>query len=81
MTVFEKIMEDYYDDEFLIVDGFNEAIIGIDLSSMSIVYSSKICLDILTRRGFLEDEALEHFYFNIKSANFEDKSPIFVELY
>jgi len=62
----ELILENYNDEDFLIADGFNDAIIGVDESSMRLIYSVSKCLNILeTVEKMSELEALEYFTFNV----------------
>ena len=73
----ELILESYSDEDFLIADGFNDAIIGVDESSMRLIYSVSKCLNILeTVEGMSELEALEYFNFNVSGAYMGEKTPI-----
>ena len=74
----DRILEQYPEEEFLKADGFDEAIIGIDESSMRLVYSVKKCIEILTE-DMLEEDALEHFNFNVKGSYVGEKTPIWCE--
>lgn len=76
----DSIYERYPDEEFLIADGFNDAIIGVDDTKMILVYSSKRVISILVENEEMEHEdALEHFYFNIKGSYVGEKTPLFVD--
>jgi hypothetical protein len=44
MSKIDRIIHAYPDDEFLIADGFDSAILGVDESSKKIIYSVKECL-------------------------------------
>ena len=73
----EEIL-DRYDVEFLKVDGYDSAIIGVDESnvdSYKLIYSVSICLDILMEQMSYID-ALEHFHQNISGAYVGDKTPV-----
>ena len=74
----EVILERFPDDEFLKADGFDSAIIGVDTTSMRLVYSEKECIELLCLEGMDFEEALEHFDFNVKGAYMGDKTPIWV---
>ena len=37
MTTLEQIFENYYDQDFLIADGFNDAVIGVEINSMCLI--------------------------------------------
>jgi len=75
MVNLDDLFNRYPDVEFLIADGFNEAIIGVDETQMRLIYSMNKCIDILCRE-MEYDEALEYFSFNIHQAYVGDKTPI-----
>ena len=75
MSVLEQIIETYPDDTFLKADGFDSAIIGVDSESMRLIYSVTKCLDIL-EQDMSEDDALEHFLFNVQGAYVGKHTPI-----
>jgi len=70
-----QLIENYSDEELLIADGFDLAIIGIDDESMRIIYSMKKCIEILTE-SMNEEEALEYFYYNVKGSYVGERTPI-----
>ena len=72
----EKIVERYDDEIFLKADGFDEAIIGVDETQMKLIYSVSKCLDILIEEGLTEEDALEHFNFNVSGSYVGEKTPI-----
>lgn len=74
----EAILEQFPEDKFLKADGFDSAIIGVDTTSMRLVYSEKKCIELLCLEGMDYEEALEHFDFNVKGAYMGDKTPIWV---
>ena len=74
----DAIIENYYDEELLIADGFNEAVIGIDPNSLRIIYSMRKCIEILIR-DMSEEEAIEYFNFNVLGAYVGEKTPIFCD--
>jgi hypothetical protein len=66
-TLLSKIIEYYGDEsEILIADGFDEAVIGIEESTMRLIYSVNRCIEILIIEGMSWEEAIEHFDFNVK---------------
>lgn len=71
-----KILEKYSEEEFLIADGFDDAIIGVDLMTMRLIYSVSKCIDILIKEDMTEEEAEEFFEFNVSGAYVGDKTPI-----
>jgi len=75
MSMLQDIIENYYEYDFLIADGFNDAVIGVDESSMRLIYSVSKCLEIL-QEYLSEEDAIEYFEYNVSSAWMGDKTPI-----
>lgn len=69
-------MEWYPDDQFLKLDGFDEAIIGVDEHSLRLIYSQRKILDILVNNGMTEEDAVDHYGYNIQSAYYGEDTPI-----
>ena len=82
MITKDEILEiiESYGEETLFADGFDEAIIGIDLNSMRVIYSAAKCIEILCRDMDQED-AIEHFDYNVCNAWVGDKTPIWCRDY
>lgn len=76
-SILSKIVEEYPEDVFMKADGFDEAVIGVDINSYRLVYSFKKCLEILMR-DMEYDDALEYFYYNISGAYVGEHTPIWV---
>lgn len=74
----DKIIEQYEDETFLKADGFDEAIIGVDETTMRLIYSVKKCIEILIR-DMSEEDAIEYFTFNVSSAYVGGKTPIWCQ--
>lgn len=75
----ERILAIYEDEELLIADGFDDAVIGIDEKSMRIIYSVAKCLEVLSRQGMEMIDAIEYFDYNVKDAYMGEKTPIWCE--
>lgn len=74
------IISYYGDEQFLLADGFNNAVIGVDEPTMRIIYSSGKCIEILIERDDMSlDEALEYFDLNVRGAYMGEKTPIWCE--
>ncbi|MCK9446748.1 hypothetical protein M0Q50_07815 [bacterium] len=69
------IIEQYQDEELLIADGFDDAIIGIDDTSIRLIYSVSKCIDILMK-DMSEEDAIEYFDYNVKGSYIGEKTPI-----
>ena len=71
----DEILDNYYDQSFMVADGFDEAVIGVEISDMRLVYSVKKCLEVLERDMSAED-AYEYFTYNVSGAYVGDKTPV-----
>lgn len=74
-TMLDKILDWFPEDEILRADGFDDAIIGIDDATMRLIYSESKCIKILMK-DMDEEDAVEYFNFNVKSAYVGEKNPI-----
>jgi|TARA_B110000908_G_scaffold83325_1_gene99753 hypothetical protein len=72
----DRIMEWFPEEEIVLADGFDKAIIGVSNNDMRVIYSKSLCIDILMSQGMDEDEALEYFEYNISGAYVGEKTPI-----
>ena len=70
-----KIIEQYDDQIFLTADGFDEAIIGVEETTMRLIYSVSKCISILMK-DMTEEDALDYFYFNVSGSYVGEKTPI-----
>ena len=68
------------DEEALIANGFDEAIIGITIRpNMIAVYSVQKCIDILVEEDEMtREDAIEYFEYNMAGSYLGEKTPIFV---
>jgi hypothetical protein len=77
----EQLIEQYCDDNttLLFADGLDDAIIGIEEASMRIIYSVRKVIDILMAEGMTEEDAHEHYSFNIGGAYVGEQTPIWCD--
>jgi hypothetical protein len=75
----EKIVEQFQDEEILKADGFDDAVIGIEESSMRLIYSVEKCINILMKQGMDMTEAVEYFDFNVSGSYIGEKTPIWCD--
>lgn len=73
----DKILAWFPEDMIYRLDGFDDAIIGIDDASIRLIYSVDKCINILISRGMEEEDAIDYFHDNIKSAWIGEQTPIF----
>lgn len=78
MNTLELILETYPEDQFLKADGFDDAVIGMEDVSMRLVYSTIECIRILQAEGMSYEDALEHFYYNVRGSYVGEQTPIWV---
>ena len=72
----DYILESFPDADFLVADGFDTAIIGVDENTMRLIYSVTKCLEILMNQGLSEEDAVEHFEFNVSGSYMGKRTPI-----
>jgi len=78
--IIDEITENYPEDEFLLADGLDGAIMGVDESSMRLIYSVSTAIAILINdEGMTEEDAWEHFGYNVQSAYVGEKTPIWCQ--
>lgn len=68
------------DEEMLVADGFDAAIVGITESCEPIiVYDWDKCVEILrVRDEMTEEDAIEHMSFNVTGAYVGSRTPLFI---
>ena len=80
MNLLEQIINDNPETEFLIVDGFDDAVIGYDVNTYRLIYSVQKCTDILMQQGLDEIDAIEHLHFNTIGAYVGENTPIWCDI-
>ena len=76
----QQILELYPDDTFVIVDGFDDAIIGVDDNNLKIVYDIDEVINILMREEMTVDEAIEYYEYNIAGSYVGENTPLFIRI-
>lgn len=68
------------DEECLVADGFDDAVIGISFGANPVaVYSVQKIIDILVEGDEMDvSDAIEHFEYNIAGSYLGEKTPIYV---
>lgn len=77
MKQIDKVIEQYPDGTFLIVSGMDAAIVGVEYSSLRLVYDVENIVGVLMKDMSRED-AIEYFEYNILDAYVGEMTPIFV---
>ncbi len=74
----EELADMFPDDNILIIDGMDDAIIGIEVNSARLIYSKKKIIEILCK-DMSEEEAKDYYDFNILDAFSGTSTPIFCD--
>ena len=75
----EKLLEEYKTKNLIIIDGFENAILGVDEKSNKVIYSIDKCLQILLDQGMSSIEAVEYFDHEVVATYTGDKTPIWCD--
>jgi hypothetical protein len=71
-----NILENYPDEQFIIIDGFDDCVMGVENYSMRLIYSVQSIIKKLHEEMDILD-AIEEFEHNIKSMYFGEQTPIY----
>lgn len=72
----------YINEKALFADGFDDALLGIDMVDYVAVYDYDKCVEILIKTSDMtRDEAQEFFDYNVISAHMGEFSPKFTKVY
>lgn len=66
--------------EYLKADGFDKAIIGVEIISERIVYDKQKMIEILMTEGMNVDDAIEYLEYNVFCSYVGEHTPIYVDL-
>ena len=76
-----EILEVYQDEELLMVDGFDEAVIGVEALKMRLVYDINKMRTILVERDKMTfEEAMDFLDHNVLGSYVGEQTPIYVEI-
>lgn len=77
----QEIIDLYSDETFLKADGFDDAVIGVDMNSMRLVYDRNKMIHILMEQENWDyEETVEYLEFNTWCAYVGEKTPIYIEI-
>lgn len=78
MNKLQEILDNYPDIEFIRVDGFDDAVIGMT-TDFKLVYCVGDMIDILIEEGMDDTDAIDHFEYNVvRSIPYVSEAPILV---
>ena len=75
----DDIIAQYSEVEFLIADGFDEAVIGLDVNSMRLIYSIGRCTEILVDEGMSYEDATDYLWYNPITSYVGELTPIWCD--
>ena len=77
----EGILECYPDETFLKADGFDDAVIGVEIADpMRLIYSVRLVIEkLITEDEMSLEDAIEHFEYNIRGSYVGDQTPIWCD--
>lgn len=78
--ILDKIISAFDCDTFVKIEGHDNAVIGVDLNSMKLIYSVTKIIENLCN-SMSRNDAENYFEENIACDNLTDKSPIMCEDY
>ena len=61
-------------------DGFDTAIIGVQIELGKIVYDKHKMIQVLIQQGMSNEEAIEYLEYNVWSAYVGEHTPIYIDL-
>lgn len=81
MSILNRIFETYPDDDFVIIDECNNAIIGVDCNQepFRLVYSAGLIIQCFVDQGMDPDDAIDHFEYNVqRSIPYVENAPLII---
>jgi hypothetical protein len=79
MNKLQQILDNYPDQPFIILDGLDNAVIGVDQNAEKLVYSINDIVDCFVEQGMEPDEAIEYYEYNTaRAVPYIDNAPILV---
>jgi hypothetical protein len=81
MTKLEQILEQFPDNDFIKLDGLDDAIIGVyaDTEFPRLVYSIGEITECFVKQGMTDEEAIDFYEYNTaRSIPYIDNAPILI---
>jgi hypothetical protein len=73
-----SIIENYSHEELIKADNFDDAVVGIEVNTLRLVYSIDKMIAILTKDDMSYEDAIEYLDFNVFSAYIGERTPIYI---
>ena len=79
MNKLNEILNNYPDQPFVILDGLDNAVIGVDQNAERLVYSINAIVDCFVEEGMEPDEAIEYYEYNTaRAVPYIENAPILI---
>ena len=81
MSKLQQILDNFPDEEFTILDGLDNAVIGVDTNHdpMRLVYSANDIVDCFMEEGMTDEEAIDNYEYNTaRSLPYIPNAPIII---
>lgn len=75
----KQILDNYPNQPFVILDGLDNAVIGVDQNAERLVYSINAIVDCFVEEGMEPDEAIEFYEYNTaRAVPYIENAPILI---
>jgi hypothetical protein len=75
----QQILDNYPDQPFVILEGLDKAVIGVDQNAERLVYSINDIVDCFVEQGMEPDDAIEFYEYNTaRAVPYIENAPILV---
>jgi hypothetical protein len=75
----QQILDNFPDQPFVILDGLDNAVIGVDQNAERLVYSINDIVDCFVEQGMEPDEAIEYYEYNTaRAVPYIENAPILI---
>lgn len=75
----QQILDNFPEQEFVVLDGLDNAVIGVDQNAEKLVYSINAIVDCFVEEGMEPDEAIEYYEYNTaRAVPYIENAPILI---
>jgi hypothetical protein len=75
----QQILDNFPDEQFVILDGLDNAVIGVDQNAERLVYSINDIVDCFVEQGMEPNEAIEYYEYNTaRAVPYIENAPILI---
>jgi hypothetical protein len=75
----QQILDNYPDQPFVILEGLDKAVIGVDQNAERLVYSINDIVDCFVEQGMEPDDAIEFYEYNTaRAVPYIENAPILI---